>query len=100
VLDRYTHALPDDIEGNARSRPRISPTPRRRRLQADKNSFPLPLLPQATPLFHARFGSDDPEAASPPKQYLTAAEKAGIDLELQDALKPFVAGSNARSAAG
>jgi hypothetical protein len=41
--------------------------------------------------------SDDPDAAGPTKQFLTAARQAGIDLEDKAALDTFVAGWNARS---
>lgn len=41
--------------------------------------------------------SDDPGAAGPAKQFLSAAQSAGIDLADADALNTFVAGWNARS---
>ncbi len=41
--------------------------------------------------------SEDPDAAGPAKQFLSAARKAGIDLENENALNTFVAGWNARS---
>jgi hypothetical protein len=41
--------------------------------------------------------SGDPAAASPAKQFLSAAQDAGIDLEDANALNTFVAGWNARS---
>ncbi len=42
--------------------------------------------------------SDDPAAAGPAKELLTAVQQAGIDPEDRDALDTFVAGWNARSA--
>ena len=44
--------------------------------------------------------SDDPAAAGPAKEFLTAVQNAGIDPEDRDALDTFVAGWNARSAMG
>jgi hypothetical protein len=41
--------------------------------------------------------SEDPDAAGPAKQFLSAARKAGIDLEDENALNTFVAGWNARN---
>ena len=41
--------------------------------------------------------ADDPDAAGPAKEFLAAAQAAGIDLGDQDALDTFVAGWNARS---
>jgi hypothetical protein len=43
--------------------------------------------------------SGDPAAGGPAKQFLSAANAAGIDVEDADALKTFVAGWNARSEA-
>ena len=43
--------------------------------------------------------SEDPAAAGPAKQFIAAAQAAGIDLGDQDALDTFVAGWNARSVA-
>jgi hypothetical protein len=39
----------------------------------------------------------DPASGGPAKQFLAAAEAAGVDVEDGDALKTFVAGWNARS---
>jgi hypothetical protein len=44
--------------------------------------------------------SEDPDAGGPTKQFLSAAMKAGIDLQDTDALDTFVAGWNARSEVG
>ena len=44
--------------------------------------------------------SDDPAAAGPAKEFISAVQKAGIDLEDRDALDTFVAGWNARSVIG
>ena len=41
--------------------------------------------------------ANDPDTGGPGKQFLAAAEAAGIDLGNQDALDTFVAGWNARS---
>ena len=41
----------------------------------------------------------DPAAGGPGKQFLTAANAAGIDVEDGDALRTFMAGWNARSEA-
>ena len=41
--------------------------------------------------------SEDPASFGPAKQFMAAAEAAGIDLADQDALNTFVAGWNARS---
>jgi hypothetical protein len=41
----------------------------------------------------------DPAAGGPGKQFLTAAKAAGVDVEDGDALRTFMAGWNARSAA-
>lgn len=55
---------------------------------------------EAIPRWHETMirRSDDPVAAGPAKEFLTAAKEAGVDPEDEDALKTFIAGWNARSA--
>ena len=57
---------------------------------------------EAIPAWHETMveRSEDPAAAGPAKEFLTAVQKAGIDLEDRDALDTFVAGWNARSVMG
>ena len=57
---------------------------------------------EAIPAWHETMveRTNDPDAAGPAKQFLTAAQRAGIDLEDEDALSTFVAGWNARSQVG
>jgi len=57
---------------------------------------------EAIPAWHETMleRSDDPAAAGPAKELLTAVQEAGIDIEDRHALDTFVAGWNARSAMG
>jgi len=50
-----------------------------------------------SPVDRAR--GSDPAAGGPAKQFLTAAQAAGIDVEDGAALRTFIAGWNARSEA-
>ena len=57
---------------------------------------------EAIPAWHETMieCSNDPAAAGPAKEFFTAVQQAGIDVEDRNALETFVAGWNARSAIG
>lgn len=67
--------------------------------KSDLPDWAITATREAIPAWHETMvrRSEDPAAAGPAKEFMTAAKDAGIDLEDEDALKTFIAGWNARS---